>query len=471
MGRMKTRGIVGIALLVGAVGWWLFGTTWVTDARVAALVEKYGPLVEAETGRPLAEGLRTEVLTKEELYAHFEALNIASGAYVPEPAHTEVRDDGRTAHIVASTDWDAVRDAAQTVAHFDPRDDTIRVCSSNVDAVAAKAGLNSVAFLEVVLLHELVHAADGTVHGAQWIEDAALDGDAARAARLLVEGHATLVARRLAERLDLAATEQRWEQHLAESWGWAADYLRSAEYLERLEREGGRSAVDDALAAPPASIDDVLYPELGDAARLAPSDGSWLTEALYALAESHGDVEALRLRTVPRHECEGRLYVPDSSDGRAVACALTEQLEIVGVPVAGQRDDEVALARANVFASEEAAEEYLRAVEASADARHVAESIRHAEFFDSLEEQVLTRTALHGDAWAGVLLSRRWEFSSLTGSMLEGHTLRNGEIEIRHAHARRGRVVLELFPVHGDGGPLTPTPRFDAAFALIADAR
>jgi len=55
--------------------------------------------------------------------------------------------------------------------------------------------------------------------------------------------------------------------------------------------------------------------------------------------------------------------------------------------------------------------------------------------------------------------------------MLEGHTPQAGELEIRHAYARRGRVVLELFPVAGDGGPITPVPRFDSAFALIADSR
>jgi hypothetical protein len=241
--------------------------------RLAALAAEGIPLVRDALGVELA-GVEVRIGTRAEIEA----------AIVYESWPTLLRIVGDPAR--------AEQQAAELAREFAPfllakyvfESDDVLIQPEAFERVAARAGMPELLeepCVRAVLLHEFVHAADDERHDFSRLFQGCRSTDALRAATAVVEGHAQLVARDLAERFGCVeglATYTRAitapPRALVESGDTgsqlalrtqsmlaASSYVDGEAFFVALRAAGGEEVVQRAFREPPADTVVIARPE------------------------------------------------------------------------------------------------------------------------------------------------------------------------------------------------------------------
>ncbi|HWG92775.1 MAG TPA: hypothetical protein VNU66_00935, partial [Mycobacteriales bacterium] len=273
--RRRRRAVAALVSVVGLLVAALVVDSVVEDRRqervraeVAALLPGLVAFVEQERGLPFLEEVDVEVLDDD---AFLEALYEDDGDTAPEPPGDSEATLRALGLVEEGTDLDEeVGEALDegVVGFYDPRDERLVVRGREVDA-----------FVELVVVHELVHALQDQHFDIDRPDLLEADDERSTAFTALLEGDAV----RVETAWYLAQSPERQAEVDALGGGELAGtgdvvealigfpYYAGPGYVEALLAEGGQQALDAAFAEPPTTTGEVLAPDRVEPAPAPPA--------------------------------------------------------------------------------------------------------------------------------------------------------------------------------------------------------
>ncbi len=230
------------------------------DLFARGILIETAPLVEKHTGWKIPDLPKFRLVTREQ-YAAVAAREVVDLIRRRMPQLTE-------ANALAAAEEAARAHAVGLLGRYSFLSRTIFLLPGNLKPMARRMNIEhrfTRDLIEIIVAHEMTHAAQDHAHPYAKIQAGAEDEEAQAAYMMLAEGHAMFIQERVASdlRLDEAAGRLA-ERMLAESGkgqaGWGK-YLAGKRFVAAAYAKGGLRLVQQIFTKPPRVRSQVLAPE------------------------------------------------------------------------------------------------------------------------------------------------------------------------------------------------------------------
>ncbi len=350
--------------------------------ELEAMFARAAEAVRSETGARL-DGIRLRRVTLPEMADSISRETLGDAAF------TTGKDDGLGALAGGA--------APSVVARYSIAENAILIRPGSFAEFAEVLGIpevDSPGQVMSVLLHELVHAADEELYGCASTRRGLRTADAGRAYNAVLEGHAQLVARRLAEELGLAGSFEVYTRSLSAapraldasgipsgpSALVATIYEDGESFVEALHRDGGDDAVRRAFSNPPADLSLISHPEWFLHPEARPRPGLDLAAGLDVLAGALTEDWLRQQASLSEREFAAKLALLEEQEIAPIAGTLRQARRLRAVLGPSSLKGEISLTLLELDSAE-------------ASTRYVEAYFRARKLRDEARKQGSVRTA------------------------------------------------------------------------------